>query len=57
MMRIIIKNKYIENINQLKLKRVIIKNFVTGKDKENLYKSSDLFILLSHSENFGLAIG
>ncbi len=50
------KNKIFKEINQLKLKRVIIKDFVTGKDKENLYKSSDLFILLSHSENFGLAI-
>ena len=50
------KKQINKKINQLKLKRVIIKNFVTGKDKENLYKSSDLFILLSHSENFGLAI-
>ncbi len=50
------KNEILENINKLKLKRVIIKNFVTGKNKEQLYKSADLFILLSHSENFGLAV-
>ena len=50
------KKELISIINSLKLKRVILKNFVSGKDKDNLYKSSDLFILLSHSENFGLAI-
>ncbi len=50
------KKEIIKTINELKLERVILKGFVTGKDKDNLYKSSDLFILLSHSENFGLAI-
>ena len=39
----------------LKLERVIWKNFVLGKERDKLYRSSDLFILLSYSENFGLA--
>ena len=50
------KDKMIELAKDLKLKRVLWKKSVTGKDKDKLYKSSDLFILLSHSENFGLAI-
>ena len=50
------KKEIIRIIKKLNLKRVVLKDFVTGKDKDNLYKSSDLFILLSHSENFGLAI-
>ena len=50
------KKEIIEIIKRLKLKRVILKEFVTGKNKDKLYKSSDIFILLSHSENFGLAI-
>ncbi len=43
-------------IKDLNLKRVILKDFVTGKEKEKIYYSSDVFILLSHSENFGLSI-
>ena len=50
------KKEIKKKIKDLDLKRVIIKNFVIGKDKENIYNSSDLFILLSHSENFGLSI-
>ena len=50
------KDKMNELAKDLKLKRVLWKKPVTGKDKDKLYKSSDLFILLSHSENFGLAI-
>ncbi len=50
------KKKILEIIKNLKLRRVILKDFVTGKDKEKIYYSSDLFILLSHSENFGLSI-
>lgn len=50
------KNKIIEKIKELNLKRVILNDFVTGKKKEEIYYSSDLFILLSHSENFGLSI-
>ena len=42
--------------NDLKLNRVVWKDPVNGKDKEDLFRSSDLFILLSHSENFGLSI-
>ncbi len=48
----IIKKK----IEDLNLQRIILKDFVTGKDKEKIYYSSNLFILLSHSENFGLSI-
>ena len=50
------KNQIIKLINDLNLQRVILKDFVIGDDKEKLYYSSDLFILLSHSENFGLSI-
>ena len=42
--------------NELKLNRVVWKDSVLGKDKYNLFRSSDLFVLLSHSENFGLSI-
>ena len=45
-----------KKINDLNLQRVILKDFVTGVDKEKIYYTSDLFILLSHSENFGLSI-
>ncbi len=50
------KDKMIKLANDLKLKRVVWKDFVIGKDKGNLFRSSDLFVLLSHSENFGLVI-
>ena len=50
------KEEILKNIKKLELKRVIVKDFVTGKEKDNLYRTADLFILLSHSENFGLAI-
>lgn len=50
------KNKMIKLSNDLKLKRVKWKKDVMGKDKNDLFLSSDLFILLSHSENFGLVI-
>ena len=43
-------------INKLNLQRVFLKDFVTGKEKEKIFYSSDLFILPSHSENFGLSI-
>jgi glycosyltransferase involved in cell wall biosynthesis len=41
---------------KLKLKRVVFLEHVYGEKKNALYKSCDLFILLSHSENFGLVI-
>ena len=50
------KKEITNKIKKFDLKRVIVKEFVTGKDKDDLYKSADLFILLSHSENFGLSI-
>ncbi len=50
------KKKILKIIKELNLKRVILKDFVTGKKKEEIFYSSNLFILLSHSENFGLSI-
>lgn len=50
------KDKMIKLSNELKLNRVVWKDSVLGKDKYNLFRSSDLFVLLSHSENFGLSI-
>ena len=50
------KKTIINKINDLSLQRVILKDFVSGKEKEKIYYSSDIFILLSYSENFGLSI-
>ena len=50
------KKKMMDLSINLKLKRVIWLDYVFGKEKNKIYKSSDLFILLSHSENFGLVI-
>ena len=50
------REQILKFIKKNNLDRVILKDFVTGKDKERVYNSSDLFILLSHSENFGLSI-
>lgn len=50
------KKKMMDLSVDLGLKRVVWLEFVAGEEKDKLYKSSDLFILLSHSENFGLVI-
>ena len=50
------REQILKFIKKNNLDRVILKDFVTGKDKKRVYNSSDLFILLSHSENFGLSI-
>ena len=50
------KKEILNKIKNLNLQRVFLKDFVTGKQKEKTYYSSDLFILPSHSENFGLSI-
>ena len=50
------KKEILKKIKKLNLSRVIIKDFVTGEEKDKVYRSADLFILLSHSENFGLSI-
>ena len=50
------KTTILNKIKILNLQRVFLKDFVTGKEKQKTYYSSDLFILPSHSENFGLSI-
>jgi glycosyltransferase involved in cell wall biosynthesis len=43
-------------INELKIQRVDFLGPIYGEQKWELYNSSDLFILPSHSENFGMTI-
>lgn len=50
------KKKILDLSFKLKLKRIVFIEPVYGEKKNALYKSCDLFILLSHSENFGLVI-
>ena len=42
--------------NSLGLKRVQWNIFANAKDRKKIYTSSDLFVLPTHSENFGLVI-
>ena len=53
-------NKYkkqMQNLsNSLGLKRVQWNIFANAKDRKKIYTSSDLFVLPTHSENFGLVI-
>lgn len=41
---------------KLKLKRVIFSKEIHGEEKNYKYQSADLFILPSHSENFGVSV-
>jgi glycosyltransferase involved in cell wall biosynthesis len=50
------KKKMLDLSVKLELKRIVFLEPVYGEKKNALYKSCDLFILLSHSENFGLVI-
>jgi glycosyltransferase involved in cell wall biosynthesis len=50
------KKKMLDLSIKLDLKRIVWLEHVNGEKKNILYKSCDLFILLSHSENFGLVI-
>ena len=49
------KNNFKKNKN-FKSSKSFFKRFCNWKEKEKTYYSSDLFILPSHSENFGLSI-
>lgn len=53
--------KYYQNIKQLLVRceldsRVYFKGMINGQDRIDAYSASDLFVLPSHSENFGIAI-
>jgi glycosyltransferase involved in cell wall biosynthesis len=50
------KSQMINLASNLKLKNVLWHSYVAGNDKERIYLSSDLFILPSYSENFGLVV-
>ena len=51
------KNKLFVIINELKLQNdVYFTGKVYGKAKKTLYKISDLFVLPSHTENFGIVV-
>ena len=43
-------------IKNLQLKRVIFSEEIHGEEKNKKYQSADLFILPSHSENFGVSV-
>lgn len=53
--------KYYQDIKQLLIRyeldsRVHFKGMINGQDRIDAYSASDLFVLPSHSENFGIAI-
>ncbi len=50
------KSRLMQLAYDLKLQRVEWKDPVFGKDKKLMYQSSDIFILPSKSENFGLVV-
>jgi len=50
------KSQMINLASNLKLKNVLWHSYVAGNDKKRIYLSSDLFILPSYSENFGLVV-
>jgi|APSaa5957512535_1039671.scaffolds.fasta_scaffold33450_2 glycosyltransferase involved in cell wall biosynthesis len=41
---------------QLKLKRVVFTGELTGNDKWQAYQQAELFVLPTHSENFGMSV-
>ena len=51
---------YLAELNRitkkLQLKRVVFSKEIHGEEKNKKYQSADLFILPSHSENFGVSV-
>jgi glycosyltransferase involved in cell wall biosynthesis len=50
------KNKIIKLSNQLKIKRVIFSDALFGIEKWKAYSDSDIYILPTYSENFGVTV-
>ena len=42
--------------SKLRLERVLFRGPLYGRDKERAYQRADIFVLPTHSENFGLAV-
>lgn len=52
-----VKDQYLHRIAELKLcDNIILRGYVSGSEKFGLIKSSKVFISLSHSESFGVAV-
>ena len=50
--------QYLKNLSKTKkIKNIFFLGAIFGKDKENIYRNSNLFILPSYTENFGLVVG